>query len=180
MATGLTLYWRSILGWALPFLGGKEQAVELHFWFGLGLAVFMAALFVVWSAAAHWKPADTHFVRHLREYALRPDQQPPPETGFFNGGQKLYFWSVVIGLFILVATGIVWCYRPEVPHDVYAVCRTTHRVVGVILSAALLIHVYKATLGEPGTLRSMITGKVTREWARTRRPKWYRELGHDD
>jgi formate dehydrogenase subunit gamma len=177
MATGLTLYWSSILKWAEPYFGGKPSTVNLHFWGGLALTFFTLLLFFLWRRKARWTPTDTHFVRHLRDYAMRPDQSPPPETGFFNGGQKLYFWAVVASGAVLFGTGLVWWFRKDVPHPVYAVCRTTHRVVGVIMSFGLLVHIYKATIGEPGTLRSMLRGTVTREWARTRRPKWFRDLG---
>ncbi|MFI5356796.1 MAG: formate dehydrogenase subunit gamma, partial [Opitutales bacterium] len=180
MGTGLGLYWRSILSWTLPLYGGKPMAVNLHYWFGLGLGLTTALLFLVWRAAARWTPADTHFVKHLTQYAARPDQQPPAETGFFNGGQKLYFWAVVGSTLVLVLTGIVWWYRQDMPHTLYAVCRTTHRVLAVLMSGALLVHVYKATIGEPGTLRSMIRGTVTTDWARTRRPKWFRDLGRGE
>jgi len=180
MCTGLSLYWRSILNWAIPLFGGKEMAINLHFWFGLGLGVSVLLLFFLWRAVARWTPTDSHFVKNLSKYAASPDQAPPPETGFFNGGQKLYFWSVVISTFVLVVTGVVWWYRKQVPPNVYVVCRTTHRVLSVIMSGALLIHVYKATVGEPGTFRSMIGGKVTREWARLRRPKWFREIAGRD
>lgn len=177
MVTGLSLYWRSILGWVLPFFGGKEMAVTLHFWFGIGLGVFALLLYLIWRAPMRWTAPDAEFVRHLADHALRPDQAQPPETGFFNGGQKLYFWSVVVGTAVLVLTGLVWWFRKDMPHPIYAVCRTTHRVLGVILSGGLLVHLYKSTLGERGTLRSMITGTVTPEWARSRRPKWFRDLG---
>jgi formate dehydrogenase subunit gamma len=45
--------------------------------------------------------------------------------------------------------------------------------------AGLLVHSYKASIGEPGTLRSMIRGTVTLQWARTRRPKWFRDIKKD-
>ena len=180
MATGLALYWRSILGWAIPLFGGKDMAVNLHFWSGVGLGLFTLLLYFLWRQKARWTPTDSHFVRHLGDYAARPDQAPPPETGFFNGGQKLYFWAVVVSGVILVGTGLVWWWRKEVPPSVYVICRTTHRVLAVIMSGGLLVHVYKATIGEPGTLRSMLRGTVTAEWARARRPKWFRDLGGRD
>jgi len=179
MITGLSLYWRSILGWVLPCFGGKESAVILHFWFGIGLAVFTLPLYFVWRSRARWTPADSQFVRHLPDHALRHGQPQPPETGFFNGGQKLFFWLVVGGSAVLLATGLVWWFRKDVPHPVYAVSRTTHRVLAVVISGAFLAHLYKSTIGERGTLRSMIRGTVTAEWARSRRPKWFREVGGD-
>jgi len=180
MSTGLALYWKKILGWALPLFGGKDAAINLHFWFGLGLGLFTLCLYFVWRPVARWTAGDTHFVRNLRKYAARPDQVPPPDTGFFNGGQKLYLWAVVGSTAVFVVTGLVWWFRKDVPVNVYAVCRTTHRILAVVMSAALLIHIYKASIGEPGTFRSMIGGAVTREWARIRRPQWYREVTKKD
>jgi formate dehydrogenase subunit gamma len=176
MSTGLALYWQSILAWTMPLFGGKPSAVQLHFWFGLGLGLTTLVLALVWRAAARWTAGDTHFVRHLSKYASGPHQAPPPDTGFFNGGQKLYFWAAVVSTLVFVVTGLVWWFRKDVPHPIYVVCRTTHRVLGVTMSAALLVHIYKATIGEPGTFRSMIGGTVTREWARLRRPRWFREV----
>lgn len=180
MATGLALYWRSVLGWLLPAFGGKSAAVNVHFWAGIALAASTVAVYCLWRAACRWTPADSEFVRDWRRHAAHPSLPAAPDTGFFNGGQKLYFWAVVYGTAILVLTGLVWWFRRDVPHSVYAVCRTTHRIVAVILSAGLLVHIYKASWGEPGTFRSMIGGRVTREWARTRRPRWHRELPPDN
>jgi hypothetical protein len=42
------------------------------------------------------------------------------------------------------------------PKEVYVVCRTSHRMLAVIMSGALIVHVCKATIGEPGTLASML------------------------
>ena len=63
MATGLALYWRSILGWMLPLFGGKDSAVSLHFWTGLGLGLFTALLYLAWRKAARWTAADSQFLQ---------------------------------------------------------------------------------------------------------------------
>ena len=55
MSTGLALYWRRILGWTLPLFGGKDSAVTLHFWFGLGLGMLTLLLYFVWRTAAESK-----------------------------------------------------------------------------------------------------------------------------
>jgi formate dehydrogenase subunit gamma len=115
----------------------------------------------------------------LRAHALRPDQAQPVDTGYFNGGQKLFFWAFIFSTAYFLVTGLVWWWRrePWMPNGVYVVSRTSHRVLAVIMSGALLIHLYKATIGEPGTLASMLKGTVTASWARLRRPAWFRELG---
>ena len=182
MATGLALYWASILRWMQPYFGGTQGTIAIHFLAGLGLALLAIPIYWQWRRQMRWTATDSHFVRHLREHGLRPGQVQPPDTGFFNGGQKLYFWAFIISTAYLLVTGLVWWWRrePWMPNTVYVVCRTSHRVVAVIMSGALLIHVYKATIGEAGTFSSMLTGTVTATWARLRRPGWFRELRNRD
>lgn len=179
MVTGLTLYWNSILWWLRPYLGGQHGAIAIHMLGGLGLAILVVPLLSRWRKRMRWTAADTHFIRHLPEHGLRPDQVQPPDTGFFNGGQKLFFWLFISSTGYLLVTGLIWWWRrePWMPREVYVVGRTSHRVVSVIMSGVLLIHLYKATIGERGTFASMIKGTVTSTWARLRRPGWFRELG---
>ena len=177
--TGFALYWKKLLGCLVPVFGGNNQTIYIHFWAGIGLVLFTILLGLAWRGVAKWTAADSQFVRQMGEHALHPGRPQPPDTGFFNGGQKLYFWTVIATAVIFLGTGIVWCFRYDVPQDVYAVCRTTHRVLGVVMLAGLLVHIYKASIGEPGTLRSMLRGTVTAQWARTRRPKWFRDLKKD-
>ena len=179
MVTGLTLYWNSILWWLRPYLGGEQGAIAIHFVAGLALAAFALPIFFLWRKRMRWTATDTYFIRHVREHGMSPKQTPPADTGFFNGGQKLYFWAFILSTAWLLVTGLVWWWRrePWMPKQVYVVSRTSHRVVSVIMSGSLLIHIYKATLGEPGTFASMLKGTVTSSWARLRRPGWFRDLG---
>ncbi len=178
VATGFALYWLR-LRWLLPFFGGKHEAIAIHLISGMGLALLCVPILHQWWRRMRWTPADSHFVRHLRAHALRPEQAQPADTGYFNGGQKLFFWSFIISTAYFLITGLVWWWRrePWMPNEVYVVARTSHRVLAVIMTGALLVHLYKATLGEPGTLASMVKGTVTTNWARLRRPGWFRELG---
>ena len=179
MATGLALYWASILRWMVPYFGGEQSTIAIHFVAGLALAIFALPMFFLWCQRMRWTATDSYFIRHVRKYGMSPDQSPPADTGFFNGGQKLYFWAFILSTAWLLVTGLVWWWRrePWMPRPVYVVSRTGHRVVSVIMSGSLLIHIYKATLGEPGTFASMLQGTVTRNWARLRRPGWFRDLG---
>lgn len=177
--TGFALYWQKLLGWLTPYFGGYNQTIYIHFWTGIGLVLFTILLGLAWRGIARWTAADSQFVRNMGDHALHPGQPQPPDTGFFNGGQKLYIWAVIVSGVVFLVTGIVWCFRYDIPRNVYAVCRTTHRMLGIIMLVGLLVHIYKASIGEPGTLRSMLRGTVTAQWARTRRPKWFRDLKKD-
>jgi cytochrome b subunit of formate dehydrogenase len=111
--TGLTLYWNSILGWLLPYLGGKQGAIAIRFVGGLALSVFAVPMFFLWRKRMSWTATDTYFIRNVREHGMSPNQTPPPDTGFFNGGQKLYFWAFILSTAWLLVTCLVWWWRRE-------------------------------------------------------------------
>jgi formate dehydrogenase subunit gamma len=43
---------------------------------------------------------------------------------------------------------------------------------------AIPLHIYLATLANPGTVRIMITGTVPVEWAKKRHAKWVQKMGY--
>ena len=50
-----------------------------------------------------------------------------------------------------------------------------HRWAALVLTIVTILHAYATTLGKPGTYRSMISGKVSREWASRYHPDWQPE-----
>jgi formate dehydrogenase subunit gamma len=40
----------------------------------------------------------------------------------------------------------------------------------------VIVHVYLATIGNPGTIEAMLYGNVRSIWARKHHPKWYKEV----
>ena len=180
LLSGIGLLFKPQFGWLLPMFGGKKLAEELHPWFGLGFTFFFVFQFINWLGRMRWTAADFAFLRKVFSHVLHPNAPAPAETGFFNGGQKAYFWSVAASAVLFLATGIVYWFKEHFPNGLYLVCRFTHRAAGIVVAVMLLAHIYKATIGEPGTFRSMIGGKVTEEWARLRRPRWHRDLKGGD
>jgi len=51
-----------------------------------------------------------------------------------------------------------------------------HDVAGLFMLGGFLVHVYEGSAAMPGTFRSMVRGTVTRAWAWTNHPGWYREV----
>ena len=166
------VYWPKVLGWAAPIFGGRKGAENLHPWFALVFTAAFAVQFAQWLSRMRWTPADTRFLRNIPKFGLKAPDPADPETGFFNGGQKAYFWAVAISAIIFLLTGLVWWYKLSFPHDVYMTCRFIHRTVGIVMLAALGVHASKATLGEPGTFMAMVSGRVTLDWVKRHRPGW--------
>jgi cytochrome b subunit of formate dehydrogenase len=75
--------------------------------------------------------------------------------------------------FFIHSIYIIDLYRTPLYHY-----RTTDRSkeVDVML---MVVRIYLATIGNPGTLEGMLYGNVRRNWARTHHPKWYKEVGEE-
>lgn len=99
-----------------------------------------------------------------------------PNAGRFNAGQKLIFWSVALGGIALSATGIIMLFPFSVT-DVNGMQTTqyVHAVVGVILTAIIIAHIYVGTLGVEGAWDAMGSGEVDLAWARHHHRAWVEE-----
>lgn len=99
-----------------------------------------------------------------------------PSAGFFNAGEKLLFWAVVLGGVALCASGVILVF-PQLgqSRELMQATMLVHGVAAVGLIAIVFGHIYLATAGVPGTVVAMNTGKVDADWARAHHDRWYRE-----
>jgi len=97
------------------------------------------------------------------------------DVGFFNGGQKIYFWAIVVsGVFFLV-TGILMWFDDVSPRWLVAASYILHDIAALVMLGGFIVHVYEGTAAMPGTFRAMTNGTVTKEWAWTHHPAWYND-----
>ena len=52
-----------------------------------------------------------------------------------------------------------------------------HPVAASLSIAGIILHIYMGTAAVPGAFRGMLHGWVAPEWARSHRPKWFRQIG---
>jgi len=96
-----------------------------------------------------------------------------PSAGFFNAGEKIWFWLVVFVGLTLSATGLILEFpffgqnRPMMELSL-----VLHGVGAVLLIAGLFGHVYVGTAGMEASLESMTTGYVDVNWARQHHDQW--------
>ncbi len=102
------------------------------------------------------------------------DAHPPAAR--FNGGQKLIFWSVILGGAALSITGIFLMF-PFVWTGLggLQLSNIIHGVVGMVLIAAMLAHMYIGSIGMEGAFDAMGTGEVDVNWAREHHSIWAEE-----
>ena len=95
-----------------------------------------------------------------------------PSAGFFNGGEKIWFWLLVLGGVLISLSGLALDFPTFMPgRNVLVLSLVVHGAGAVLLLAAAFGHIYLA-LGVQGTLDGMTSGMVDEAWARTHHDRW--------
>lgn len=176
--SGLALF-HPALFWLSNLFGGGPWTRILHPFIGLA-----AALFFLMLATAVWddnrmKPADWQWLKQWREVVDNREERLP-EVGRYNGGQKLLFLVLVIGLAGLFLSGIVmWRAYFSLYFSIGLIrfASLVHAVCAFALIAAILIHIY-AAFWVKGSVDAMVRGTVTPGWAWKHHRGWFRQVTH--
>ncbi|MFN2532642.1 MAG: formate dehydrogenase subunit gamma [Pyrinomonadaceae bacterium] len=180
LLSGFALYSPWLFRFLTPIFGGGPMTRFLHPWFGVLFDVFFFFQFLNWVAPMKWTPADRRWINRIKGYTTNEEKVEAKEVGFFNGGQKLYFWAIVLsGIFFLI-TGIFIWFDNVFPRWLVAVSYVLHDIAALVMLGGFIIHIYEGTAAMPGTFRAMTNGTVTQEWAWTHHPAWYGEVSGRD
>jgi formate dehydrogenase subunit gamma len=134
--------------------------------FTLGV-VLMLLMWIVWNF-----PTLTDLRWIWRGGGMIQDTHPPADR--FNAGQKLFYWFVVLGGGVAVASGYALMF-PFYATDLDGMqtAQVVHGILGVAFVAVILAHVYFATIGVEGTFEGMGTGDVDASWAQQHHSAWF-------
>jgi len=96
-----------------------------------------------------------------------------PKAKRFNGGQKLVFWSVILGGAALSVSGWYLLF----PYTAGGVLNlqfwnVVHGVVSMLLIGAMLAHAYIGSIGMEGAFDAMGSGEVDLNWAKEHHSLW--------
>jgi formate dehydrogenase subunit gamma len=99
-----------------------------------------------------------------------------PESGRFNGGQKMVFWITVLGGAVVAVSGYLLVF-PFVFTDVAGMqlSHIIHSLLSVLMIAAMLAHIYIGSIGMDGAFDAMGTGQVDLNWAKQHHGLWAQE-----
>jgi len=173
LLSGFAIYSPWLYKWLTPLFGGGAMTRVLHPWFSLAFTVAFTFQFFNWLLLMRWTNADSRWLRRMKDYVRNRGPKEPKDTGFFNGGQKLYFWMIVFSALTFLITGLLLWFDHVVPRWLVAVSYVLHDLAALVMLAGFIIHIYEGTAAAPGTFQSMVDGTVTREWAATHHPGWY-------
>ncbi|KAB0583760.1 formate dehydrogenase subunit gamma [Ideonella dechloratans] len=158
--------------------GGGPWTRILHPYIGVVMMLFFVVM-----AGRFWKlnviePRDKEWLRNVRKMVDGNDHDMP-EQGKYNGGQKVLFWGLVIGMVILFLSGLLmWRAWWTPPVTAVRLASLLHAVGAVWMIGLIIMHVY-AAIWTRGTIRAMLYGTVTRAWAKQHHRGWYRQMTGD-
>lgn len=120
-----------------------------------------------------------------------------PEAGRFNAGQKLIFWSVILGGFSLSLSGVALMWTYEVtpwagtfaflnnfgfsfPTELSALEEVQlsvlwHTIVAFIMIIIVVAHIYIGSIGMEGAFDAVGDGQVDLNWAKEHHSLWVEE-----
>ena len=101
-------------------------------------------------------------------------------AGYFNAGEKIWFWGGVVLLGMLMSvTGLVLDFvNFGQTRYVLQIADTLHLAGSTLYMVAAMGHIYLGTLGTPGAYEGMREGTVDANWAKTHHELWYDEVAH--
>jgi formate dehydrogenase subunit gamma len=163
----------------IPLIGHSANAAYLSFaklvhnWSG---PLFLAGVFlefVVWVRDN---------IPHKRDFAWLKNMGgmigsgPRPHTGKINGGEKAWFWLMILFGTAVGITGVLLNF-PIWGQDrlTMQVSHVIHATTAVLFVTASFGHIYMGTLGSEGAFEGMWRGKVDASWARQHADLWYEE-----
>ncbi|SLN65328.1 Formate dehydrogenase, nitrate-inducible, cytochrome b556(Fdn) subunit [Roseivivax jejudonensis] len=108
------------------------------------------------------------------------DDGPHPPARKFNAGQKLIFWSAILGGLVMVLTGVTLMF-PFYWLDLGGMswAMLIHAAIAVLLIAVFLAHIYIGSVGMHGAVHAMWSGRVDRNWAAEHHDLWLKENASD-
>ncbi len=164
----------------IPF--GEEAQGTLALWSSWTHALFfppftlgLFVMILLWT----WRnlPSRLDLAWLARAGGFFSDDPDNPPARKFNAGQKLIFWSAVLGGVAMIATGVTLMF----PYfwadlEVMGWVMLVHATLATLLIAIFIGHIYIGTVGMQGAIWAMWGGKVDRNWAEEHHVLWLKEL----
>lgn len=104
---------------------------------------------------------------------LKKGHHPPAKR--FNGGQKIIFWSVIVGGFFLALSGWHLLFPRSEGLAEIQWHATIHGSVAFLMIALMLAHAYIGSVGMEGAFDAMGSGEVDLNWAKEHHSLWVAE-----
>ena len=177
LSTGLAFYTPHLF-WLAVVLGGGPTSRFWHPLIGLGFVACALWMHTIWRRDMSFTDADRRWMKDVKYYVENRDELVPPQ-GRFNAGQKEFYWVMYYGALLLLISGAFVWFPEYTPIWLRAPMIVLHECAALATIGAFIIHVYMSLFTVPGGLHAMLTGYVSRGWARAHHLLWYRSVTGD-
>ncbi|HSO20246.1 MAG TPA: formate dehydrogenase subunit gamma [Desulfosarcina sp.] len=156
------------------FAGYMQVAMYVH---NVSGPLFLACLlveFVAWVRHNIPKRMDLRWFRNLGGMV---GKGPRPHAEKVNGGEKAWFWLMVLAGIGVGITGVlldfpIWGQTRQT----LQIAHIVHASVAILFVAASFGHIYIGTIGTEGTFEGMWRGRVDAAWAKQHQDLWYEKM----
>jgi formate dehydrogenase subunit gamma len=177
--TGLVILYGTAL--LLPLVGehGLGQIAWWSTWLHASAAVpfvlGVIIMVVLWLRENLITRLDLHWLRRFGGFLN--DDPHKPSADRFNAGQKLVFWGVFLGGLAALASGLALMFPFHwLGYVGMQWAQIIHAVIGLLLVALIIGHIYIGTVGMEGAVDAMWSGRVDRNWAKEHHDRWYARI----
>ena len=176
--SGLAFFHPALFPLTQLFGGGPWTRI-LHPYIGVVMALSFVSMFFRFWRLNIIEARDKEWLKNVNKM-IDGNDHDMPEQGKYNGGQKVLFWGLVVGMLALTASGVaMWRAWLHLPVDMVRVASVVHAAAAVWMIGLIIMHVY-AAIWTRGTIRAMLYGTVTRAWAKQHHRGWYRKMTGDN
>ena len=200
--TGLNVLYGKLF---MPVLIGKEAFATLSMWgkmthnhIAWAFMIGIVMMFILWVKDNIPGPTD---IKWLAKGGGLFSKGVHPPAKRFNAGQKLIFWSVIVGGGSLSTSGLALLFPFELQMfagtfkiiNVFGLDFPTvlsplqetqyalmwHGIVGIGMIVIIIAHIYIGSLGMEGAIDAVADGHVDRNWAEEHHGLWVEELDNE-
>ncbi len=157
-------------GWYASATVGRLDGWLLmaHLAAAAGFVVSLTLLFFLWADACRFEPHDLAWLSSCWRGRPGPAEQ-------FNAWQKAFFWLMAGSGLAATLSGLGRFAPVFGPWGQHALLEI-HRHAVLLLAAACVLHWYFDYVSRAGTLTSMVTGRVSADWAEHHHPLWWSRI----
>jgi formate dehydrogenase subunit gamma len=175
--TGLSLiFGKTVL---IPLMGKEGFAAwaalakPIHDYLALPFAAGLVLLFLMWIGKNVPKGYDITWLKSLGGAIGKGH----PPAGFFNAGEKVFFWLLFFGGVVMTTSGVFLLFpNLETVRESMQFWHIVHASSGLFLIAVALGHMYLGSIGTEGVLEGMVSGDVDEGFAKQHHSLWYEEV----
>lgn len=182
----------ALFGLSLPdtiarLVGGAANLLRLHAAWGLLWALVIVPFFLVFKkggieALRELRPTRDDVVWMMRKplVALGLSSVPLPPQDKYNAGQKAFAASALAGTAVIIASGVIMTFHLG-PASLVNAMILIHKLAIALALVGLAVHITMAALvrDERPALKSMLTGRVSLDHARTHATRWVEEIARE-